>query len=636
MQTLNLGFMISSIIVAFFCLFFDGIRLHHTQHHRIYKMGTIIGLISAIMDFLASYLSLTSKNTFWLNTTNNIYFLIHSALPPLFVAYIFTLSGKGYSFTRKQYYLFFLPFILLESCIICNIISPGNLLFMYDHDGNYMRGPLAYLVYADTVFYFIAIMITMYKTKDLFLKKNFNVLVNASIISIIGLIIQALFVSIRIELLSEAIACIGLLLSIENREMDIDQDTGLFNHKIFLYRINSLLKLNTHFELLSLRISNIKDYETLLSREEYQSLIMHIASFIQSLLLHNELGYYYDDGLFVIILFHNNVHRVGEILRRIQERMNKPFYTEHNEILVQSLIGSGSFPNKIKSLEAIQYILENTYSTTHLGCHYINYKILQNVYQEATLAPYIDLALKEHRFEVYFQPIIDLTKNRAIAGEALLRLKDEQGHYLNTEQVIRVAEKQGKIIAIGQQIFEIICQFISHIDMDALGLEYIEFNLSPAQLTYGQLTQSFSSILNKYHIDVKYLNMEITETENMDNSEMQEKMNDLKNLGFKFSLDDFGTGYSNLTRVFSGYYKNIKIDKSLLWESDGNKEQETILVNLIKSISQTDMSIIQEGVETTEQLERVQQAGAKMIQGYYFSKPLTANEFIDYLKRNLH
>lgn len=528
-----------------------------------------------------------------------------------------------------------MPFILLEACIICNIITPGNLLFKYDNADNYMRGPLAYLVYVDTAFYFIAILIYMHKTKDVFLKKNFNALVNAGLIGTLGLIIQALIVSIRIELLSEAIASIGLLLSIENREMDIDQKTGLFNHAVFLYRINALLKLNAQFELLALRISNIQDYETLLSREEYQSLIMHIASYIQSLLLHNELAYYYDDGLFVIILFHNDMRRKGEILYSIQHRMNKPFYTEHNEILVQSLIGSGSFPNEIKSLEAIQYILESNYPTIQLGCHFVKYETLQKVYQEATIAPYIDLALKEHRFEVFYQPIINLSKNKVVACEALLRLKDEQGHYMNTEQVIRVAEKQGKINAIGRIIFEMVCQFISHVDMDALGLEYIEFNLSPAQLPYGQLTQEFSALINKYHIDIKYLNMEITETENMDNTEMQEKMNDLKNLGFQFSLDDFGTGYSNLERVFSGYYKNIKIDKSLLWESDGNKERETLLLNLIKSISQSELSIIQEGVETKEQLELVKQAGAKMIQGYYFSKPLPPEEFISYLKRNL-
>ena len=102
--------------------------------------------------------------------------------------------------------------------------------------------------------------------------------------------------------------------------------------------------------------------------------------------------------------------------------------------------------------------------------------------------------------------------------------------------------------------------------------------------------------------------------------------------GYTFSLDDYGTGYSNLARLIESDYTSVKIDKSLLWGGEKSPETASLLRNMIRIIRGLDMNVIQEGVETREQLERVVKAGCNLVQGYYFSKPLPEKEFIAYLE----
>ena len=101
--------------------------------------------------------------------------------------------------------------------------------------------------------------------------------------------------------------------------------------------------------------------------------------------------------------------------------------------------------------------------------------------------------------------------------------------------------------------------------------------------------------------------------------------------GFTFSLDDFGTGYSNLARLFHHKFRNIKIDKSLLWDSSENEIARDFLEGMIQTIHHMDALIIQEGVETREQLEYVKAQGVDYVQGYIFSKPMEIQDFIDYI-----
>ena len=140
--------------------------------------------------------------------------------------------------------------------------------------------------------------------------------------------------------------------------------------------------------------------------------------------------------------------------------------------------------------------------------------------------------------------------------------------------------------------------------------------------------------MKQYNVTSDQINLEITETASLSAaSTVSASINELKNAGFRFSLDDYGTGYSNLTYVIDMDFLNIKSDKGLLWASDNDVNSRHLLMDSIRMMRRLGMNVIQEGVETSEQLDLVLDAGANLIQGYYFSKPLMEKEFVDFVRK---
>ena len=130
------------------------------------------------------------------------------------------------------------------------------------------------------------------------------------------------------------------------------------------------------------------------------------------------------------------------------------------------------------------------------------------------------------------------------------------------------------------------------------------------------------------------INLEITESRYLEEAlGFNNFIHSLMAKGFAFSLDDYGTAYSNITNVSSMHYKNIKIDSSILWKSIKDPNTRQLLELTIKTFRNFGNDIIQEGVETKEQLDLVTNAGCNMVQGYYFSKPLPRLEFVEFVKK---
>ena len=242
-------------------------------------------------------------------------------------------------------------------------------------------------------------------------------------------------------------------------------------------------------------------------------------------------------------------------------------------------------------------------------------------------------AIDNRALRVWYQPIRSVSRGRTAAMEALLRVDSEELRGVSPEVYIPIAEKCGLIRDIGLFVFEDVCRFLSEYPAETAGLGYIELNLSVYQFLYDDLPQRFEEIRARYGIPASRLNFEITESaSDQAASGVAEAIEKLRRLGYSFSLDDFGTGYANLNRLVSGKYLNVKIDKSLLWDSDHNDDTRRLLESLTRVIQSLGYNVMQEGVETTAQLDRVTASGCDLIQGYYFSRPIPEKEVLRYLR----
>lgn len=238
-------------------------------------------------------------------------------------------------------------------------------------------------------------------------------------------------------------------------------------------------------------------------------------------------------------------------------------------------------------------------------------------------------AIKNNQFEIYFQPIYSISASKFITAEALVRLFDFEFGSISPAEFIPIAEKNGLIYEIGLIIFEKICLFMNGCDIQSLGFTQISVNLSIKQCNRPELFDDLVSIMNRYHIDPSFINFEITETVVAESiTELESLMNKFMAFGCTFSLDDFGTGYNNISKVTPLPFQTVKLDKKLIWTAENCRRTTIGIKHLIQMFKELNMSTVAEGVETKEQLQMMIDLGVDHIQGYYYSKPMSAQELL--------
>jgi EAL domain-containing protein (putative c-di-GMP-specific phosphodiesterase class I) len=245
----------------------------------------------------------------------------------------------------------------------------------------------------------------------------------------------------------------------------------------------------------------------------------------------------------------------------------------------------------------------------------------------------IKRALSDNTFQVYYQPIYSTAEKKIVAAEALIRLFDPEYGFMPPEDMIRMAETEGYILQIGEIVFRKVCEFYKNNELDRKGIEYIEVNLSPIQCAQRKMAEEFEAIMKEYGIKPKQINFEITETATT--NEVDNFIRNMKNFylrGIDLSLDDYGTGYSNISYLYHVPFTVMKIDKSILWSAEKNEKAKVTLENTYKLAKKLKLKVVQEGVENEEQIKRLLELECDYFQGYYFSKPVQKQVFLDFLR----
>ena len=253
--------------------------------------------------------------------------------------------------------------------------------------------------------------------------------------------------------------------------------------------------------------------------------------------------------------------------------------------------------------------------------------LMRDIDRQMEIKRCLERALERHEMEVFLQPLMDGGTQRLVAAEALARLRNEDGSLIPPDAFIPVAEKNGHITMMGEQVLRKVCRFIRDHDTRAMGLRWINVNLSPIQCMRSDLAERFSGILTEYGVSPELIHLEITEQSMIDFSLLEKQIESLRRRGFQFALDDYGAGYSNLSRVIKYPFTNIKLDMEIVW--DYIKNRDLLLPTLIQAFRQMGFTITAEGIETREMAEAMNAIHCDYLQGYYFSRPIGMEEFVE-------
>jgi len=254
----------------------------------------------------------------------------------------------------------------------------------------------------------------------------------------------------------------------------------------------------------------------------------------------------------------------------------------------------------------------------------------------------MEQALENGEFYLYFQPKFNIEKNYQEGCETLSRwlVPDENGvlkPFSRPDVFISVFENNGFIVRFDRQVYENVCKYINETVAAGRPLFPISVNVSRVTAMQADFVDTYAKIKQKYGIADNFIMLEFTESFANENYEaMLDIVNRLHAAGFKCSVDDFGSGYSSYNCIKSLPMDEIKLDKFFLEKGLSTDRDDAIISSVISVAKQVGMKVTQEGIETKEELFRLKRLGCQVIQGYYYSKPLSVADYIAFTTDESH
>lgn len=258
-----------------------------------------------------------------------------------------------------------------------------------------------------------------------------------------------------------------------------------------------------------------------------------------------------------------------------------------------------------------------------------------NIMKQKDISANFDDALKNEEFVVYYQPKVRTRDSKIGGAEALIRWYFK-GSIVSPGEFIPILEKDGSICRLDFYVLDKVCAFLKRLQEEGQDYLKISVNFSRCHMENKHLAEDIVAVINKHGVPHKYIEVELTESEDFkDYEEISKLVNKLKQYDIATSIDDFGTGYSSLNMLRLAEIDLLKIDRSFV-QMDEEFERKfrdiVMLKNIVRMAKELGIQIVAEGVETKEQYEYLSTTGCDMMQGYYFDKPLPEDEFIKRMK----
>jgi len=329
---------------------------------------------------------------------------------------------------------------------------------------------------------------------------------------------------------------------------------------------------------------------------------------------------------------------IESFVAALEEVFVPPFTASEKELFVSASMGIANWPSDGNSVEDLlrcaNIAIFRSKERGRTTVQFYDPVFGEHVRGRIELETCLRRALERNEFVLQYQPQIEVATGRVAGVEALVRWQRAKGDLVMPYDFISVLEESGLIIPVGEWILSEACRQYVAWQRLGIGSFMLSVNISAAQFKSGTLPATVVRILKETGMSPDYLCLELTEGIVMDDVEgTVRSLTTLRELGISLSIDDFGTGYSSLSYLRRMPISELKIDRSFISTIPGD-QNNTVIVNSIISMAQyLNIRVVAEGVETLEQLRQLQQCQCHMVQGFYFSKPLTPEDMIPFAAR---
>jgi len=419
-----------------------------------------------------------------------------------------------------------------------------------------------------------------------------------------------------------------------------DSLSGLANRNALMEYLTRLIassqQRKEEFALLFLDLDQFKSVNDSLGHNVGDELLKQIASIIDSVLERSDFVARVGGDEFIVILQnYSSMHELIQKIQKVQDSLLQTVVVQANPINISSSVGIALYPkdgNDIVSLMknsdiAMYEAKKNGRSQYHFFTEELNTRVQETIKLEKEMRD----ALVNKEYELFYQPKVDIKSGKIIGVEALIRWISPTKGIIPPNIFIPLAEENGFIVELGEWILNSAMKQQAAWMQKGIELR-VSINLSSKQLLLDDFIALFINTLNRYKVDPKYIDIEITEYMFYENNEKNRYvLNALNDLGVSISLDDFGTGFSSLAYLRDFPIDYLKIDKSFM-DNYADEKGRVFIETIVKMGQTLKMKIIAEGVEEIEQVEYLRAVGCDEYQGFFMSRALSVRDFEKFYK----
>jgi diguanylate cyclase (GGDEF)-like protein len=403
---------------------------------------------------------------------------------------------------------------------------------------------------------------------------------------------------------------------------------------IILSDIDNFKKINDTFgnETGDITLQNISEH-----------LIETITKFQNESNFNTNISLYRFGGDEFIVLFENisNLDYIANFVRILHKSFNnKKFDVLGRNFIFSLSTGISLYPEDgnnsellLKRAEIAMYEIKKYGGN---GFHFYQSGMDSIIASYLEMENNLRIAVERQEFILYYQPKVNAYSHEIIGLEALIRWIHPDKGIISPGEFIPLAEKMGLISHIGEIVLKIACFDIFHLKKNGVSVVPVAVNISSGQFAKKGFLETILSILKETNLPPQLLQIEITESTFLENLNEKIKIfEDIRQEGIKIFIDDFGTGYSSLSYLHKLPVSGLKIDRSFIKDLSFNPESKLITRSIIALAQSLNISVVAEGVETTEHLNILKSLGCDEIQGYLFSKPLHPDLLPDFLNKKI-
>lgn len=621
-------------IIIYLIVFITHLSKKKTRelHNTVFTLTVAVSLFSVIVNVFSTCgnMYIITMPSSVLNILNYIYFITLNLVTFIYAIYTITLTKNSIMHTNLRLKIV----ILIPICIVMAMLASNpytHACFRFE-DGIYQGGSYQIVMYAVSLYY-AAFGVTYVLRERISTTKSLKVaLLVFFLCDCITALIQYLKPELLIQHLGLSICELIVLLNFQKSEEYLDMELNVYNKRCFekMFRLNR--KSGRHMNILMINIEDMNFIMQTVGVDVEKTFTMEIASFLDE--ISDGDVYYIETNVFFIMKNADDIEEIDDLTEQIEKRFEEKWGQEEDGIYINHKVMKVKVPEDIPDLDILYFCSTSFVEMPPVNRNMVNVEDIDfnKAGRRMKVEKIIKRAIVEDNFQVYYQPIYSFKEEKIVSAEALLRLNDPEEGFVPPAEFIPIAERNGMIIKIGEMVFEKVFQFISENDIRKLGIKYIEINLSVIQCMQEELASRIMLLLDKYNVSKDMINLEITETAAVDSPKILLKnMKELFKAGISFSLDDFGTGYSNINSLMSLPLNIIKLDKTLVDMATEHERGKGVINSSVAMVKRMGLEIVAEGIEEEPQIHMLEDMGVDYLQGYYFSRPLPQDKFLDFI-----